>query len=85
MLKVHPLMIRKIVIAVAITVVAMNIFASVIFAAGTFTGNCQSGIIMATPESCDFAQYYFGFYNLSTNPFLDPLPLFGSIRRIFIH
>lgn len=83
---VPPKVVVIIAITIVITVSVMALFASIIFAADTFTGNCQSTFMFGPDTACGFAQYYFGFYNLSTNPFIDPLALVGKIHRIiFAH
>ena len=75
---------RKVIFAIIATAVVMDLLASVIYAAGTFTVNSCSGWYGTVPNyDCTFIQHYFGFYNLGTNPFIDPVSLIGHLIRIF--
>ena len=73
----------RVLLAIIITVVLMEILSSVIYAAGTFTTNsCQVWWGTDSSEHCVFLDHYFSYYNLSTNPFIDPLSLIGRFENI---
>lgn len=62
--------------------------ASVVVAAKGYKdshGLCEIGVIMPISSNCNFLQYYIGFYNTSTNPFIDPLAFLGKLLQILNH
>jgi hypothetical protein len=72
---------HKLFFAVAATVVVMNFLASLIYEGGTFTGACQGGDLFNPGISdCTFIGYYFNYFNLAGNPFVNPID--GMVRLI---
>jgi|ERR1017187_3609769 hypothetical protein len=74
---------HKVIVSIAATVIVMNFLSSLVYEGGTFTGACQGGDLF-TPgiSGCNFVEYYFNYFNLAGNPFINPFDGLARLIRL---